>query len=70
MAYRVEVDRTRCCGSGLCTEAVPDVFEQDDDAVVVLLTPTPPGHQRLLIEDAAFACPAGAIRVVEEQPRP
>lgn len=66
MAYRVEVDQDRCCGSGLCAEAIPDVFDQDDNAVVVLLTSTPPDHQRFEIENAAFACPAGAIEVVGE----
>ena len=59
--FRVFVDRDRCCGSGLCADAVPAVFAQDDDGVVLLLDQTPPAGLRGDVEDARFACPSTAI---------
>jgi ferredoxin len=61
--YRVSADRDRCCGAGLCADAVPGVFAQDGDGVVHLLNPTPPASLRDDVEDAEFACPATAITI-------
>ncbi len=63
---RVIVDRDRCCGAGLCAQDLPQVFDQGDDAVVVLLNENPADELADDIEDVAFACPSGAIKVVRE----
>jgi ferredoxin len=61
---RVIVDRDACIGSGNCVLTVPDVFDQDEEGTVVLLTDDPIG-----LEDevslAALQCPAQAITVEE-----
>lgn len=64
---RITVDRDLCCGAGLCTAGAPAVFDQDDDAVVVLLDPTPAGPVWAAVEEAAFACPSGAIKIQNDE---
>ncbi|MGW1060056.1 ferredoxin [Micromonospora rubida] len=61
---RIEVDRDRCCGSGNCVLAAPEVFDQDQaDGLVLLLHPTPPPEWADRIRRAADLCPAGAIHL-------
>ncbi len=60
----VSVDPDRCCASGLCVLAVPEVFDQsDEDGTVVLLRPDPPHEIRAEVRRAADVCPAAAIRI-------
>ncbi|HEY0454020.1 ferredoxin [Actinophytocola sp.] len=61
--YRVSVDRDRCCGAGLCADALPTVFDQDDEGVVVLLDPAPGADLLADVAEAEFACPSRAITV-------
>jgi ferredoxin len=57
---RVEVDRERCVGAGMCALTAPEVFDQDDeDGRVVLLDPA--GAAGV----AAQVCPSGAITVFD-----
>lgn len=60
---RVEVDREKCCGAGHCVLLAPDVFDQRDDGVVVLLDarPNPPLHAA--VTEAAQVCPTAAIAI-------
>ncbi|HZM76980.1 MAG TPA: ferredoxin [Candidatus Limnocylindrales bacterium] len=37
-AFRISIDRDRCVGSGQCVMTGPDLFDQDDDGLVVLIT--------------------------------
>ncbi|MGX1778620.1 ferredoxin [Nocardia brasiliensis] len=60
---RVVVDFERCCGAGQCVVAAPEVFDQDDNGVVVLLTPEPPPQQHADVREAVKLCPAAAITV-------
>ncbi|MFI9644065.1 ferredoxin [Micromonospora sp. NPDC051925] len=61
---QVAVDRGRCCGSGNCVLAVPEVFDQDDaDGLVLLRDPAPRAALRERVQRAVDLCPAGAIRV-------
>ena len=34
---RIAADRDRCEGHGLCVDTAPEIYDLDDDAVVVLL---------------------------------
>lgn len=62
---RVEVDKDRCAGAGMCALTDPEVFDQDEaDGTVVLLDPSPSGEHREKAREAEQLCPAGAIRVV------
>jgi ferredoxin len=60
----VSVDEDKCCASGLCVLAVPQVFDQqDENGIVILLRPDPPQERRAEVRRAAGFCPASAIRI-------
>lgn len=58
---KLSADRDICIGSGLCVLANEDVFDQDDDGIVVLLNDQPVDDER--IRDAVRNCPSGALRI-------
>jgi len=60
MSYRAIVDPDECSAHGDCVEVAPQVFRLDDTAVVIGTAP-----YELLLE-AAEACPAVAISIVDE----
>ena len=61
---KVTVDQNKCVASGHCVLAAPDVFDQrDEDAIVVLLDPSPPDGLAEDVKQAAALCPALAITV-------
>ena len=61
---KVTVDQDKCVASGQCVLTVPDVFDQrDEDGIVVLLNPSPPGGLAEDVKQAAALCPALAITV-------
>lgn len=64
-AMRVTVDKDLCIGAGQCVVAAPDVFDQDDDGIVVLLTDSPTEGDREAVKEAEQMCPARVI-VVED----
>ncbi|MET7401032.1 ferredoxin [Dactylosporangium sp. NPDC005572] len=65
MKVRVELDR--CVGGGQCVLAAPDVFDQrDEDGLVILLQASPPTELHDAVREAAHACPALAIELLEE----
>jgi ferredoxin len=61
---KVTVDRDKCIASGQCVLTAPDVFDQrEEDGIVVLLNPSPPGGLAGDAKQAATLCPALAITV-------
>jgi ferredoxin len=64
---RVVADRDVCIGSGNCVLAAPAVFDQDEDAglVVVLSQEAVPQHLDA-VREAVAHCPSGALRLVED----
>ncbi|TFV66376.1 UNVERIFIED_ORG: ferredoxin [Bacillus sp. AZ43] len=62
---RVEVDREMCVGSGACEALAPDVFEVDDDGVLVVHRPEPADDEIRDVEDAVRACPTRALSLAE-----
>jgi ferredoxin len=62
---RIQADRGMCIGAGNCVLAAEDVFDQDDDATVVVLTETPSAEQEGRVKDAVAQCPSGALSLVE-----
>ncbi|MEU9344947.1 ferredoxin [Streptomyces sp. NPDC048278] len=62
---QVEVDQPRCVASGQCVLMAPDVFDQDDDGIVELLSGSPAPEQYDEVREAAAICPAAAIRLRE-----
>jgi ferredoxin len=59
---KMTVDRELCIGSGECVFAAPEVFDQDDDGFVIVLTESPDAHAEQVLA-AAHACPAKVIQV-------
>lgn len=58
---RVEVSRRLCCGAGMCALIAPEVFDQSDEGVVVLLDAHPPAALHAAAREAADQCPCSAI---------
>nr|UZH43261.1 TdmG [Streptomyces sp.] len=72
---RVLADPGRCIGAGQCVLTAPEVFDQDEDGLVVLLTESVTTvADAKLVREAEHLCPAAALRVtagtddVEGQP--
>lgn len=55
-----------CIASGACVRACPEVFDQDDEGMVVVLQEHPGPELRDRVLDAAKACPALVISVEDE----
>ena len=60
---RIVADRERCEGHGLCADVAPEVYELDDDAIVVLVHETVPPALDRKAEAGARVCPVAALRV-------
>ena len=60
---RVAADRDRCEGHGLCADTAPEVYDLDDDAVVVLRYEVVPPALERKAEGGARVCPVAALRV-------
>lgn len=60
---QVHADREVCIGAGLCVLAAGDVFDQDDDGIVVVLDERP--ADGAAVREAVENCPAGALSLVE-----
>lgn len=63
MTYIPVIDPNECSAHGDCVEIAPDVFRLDETAVVIGT-----GSDELILE-AAEACPAVAISVIDEETR-
>jgi 3-phenylpropionate/trans-cinnamate dioxygenase ferredoxin reductase subunit len=61
----VKADLNACQGYANCVVGAEDVFDIDDDGVVVLLRTTIEESERTRVEEAARSCPAAAL-VVED----
>ncbi len=58
---RVSADREICIQSGNCVMVAGDVFDQDDDGVVVVLTDEVSGDAEDRAQQAVNLCPAAAL---------
>jgi ferredoxin len=63
---KIEADRDRCIGAGMCVMTAEDVFDQDDDGIVVVLEVEVPAGHVAAAERAVASCPSGALRRIEE----
>lgn len=60
---RIELDRPRCEGHGLCEEAAPQLMHLDDEGELVIDSPEVDGDD---LEDARAAvriCPVAALKL-------
>jgi ferredoxin len=60
----VEVDRDVCIGAGMCVMNAPEVFDQDDEGIVVVLVPEVPAEHAAAAARAVASCPSGELRRV------
>lgn len=63
--FKVIVDRSRCCGYGLCAQLCPDVYKLDENGLVLENSETIPENLVEEAKEGASACPAEAL-VIEE----
>jgi ferredoxin len=67
---RIAADRDRCEGHGLCADTAPDVYDLDDDAVVVLRYEVVPAELERKAEAGARVCPVAALRIEQMSVQP
>ena len=61
---KVQVDRSKCIGSGQCVFTAPEVFDQgEEDGIVRLISDEPDLSLSADAKAAERNCPASAIRV-------
>ncbi len=58
---KIEAAPEVCIGAGNCVLAAPDLFDQDDDGVVVVLQAEVPPDQEDEALEAVERCPARAL---------
>ncbi|GAT74933.1 putative 3Fe-4S ferredoxin [Microbacterium sp. HM58-2] len=63
---KIQVDRARCTGIGICESISPDYFEVDDDGTLTIIREDADESDRAEVEEAVRSCPAAALRIVEE----
>ncbi len=63
MKILIELDL--CAGHAQCEDAAPEVFQVNDEGLVVVLMDNPPESLRDKVEDAARRCPTDVI-VIED----
>jgi ferredoxin len=63
---KIEADRARCIGAGMCVMTAEEVFDQDDDGIVVVLEAEVPAEHVAAAERAVESCPSGALRRIDD----
>lgn len=61
----ISVNTGACVGAGQCALVADELFDQDDDGIVLLLDAHPDPTMLPLAHRAASLCPARAITVSE-----
>ena len=62
---KAAVDRDKCIGSGMCTTIAPQLFDMDDDGVLIVIKETPASHEQRSLLDAVACCPVNALSATE-----
>lgn len=62
----LKADFGACQGYANCVVGAPDVYDIDDDGVVVVLKPEITEDERPRIEEAARSCPVSALTIEDE----
>ena len=63
---KVTIERHRCIGAGQCVLYAPELFEQDEEGLVVQLRDDLSESDREAIEGAVMSCPTGTLTLTEE----
>jgi ferredoxin len=62
---RISTDTSACIGAGQCALVAGDLFDQDDEGIVMLLDSQPAEGLHAAARRAAALCPARAISISE-----
>ena len=65
MVSKVSADRELCIQAGNCVMVASEVFDQDDDGIVVVLTEDVDGKAADHAREAVKLCPASALTLQE-----
>lgn len=60
---KIELDRAKCTGIGMCESVAPDFFEIDHDGELVVHRDDADGSELADVEAAVQACPTAALRL-------
>ncbi|MEO6886319.1 MAG: ferredoxin [Jatrophihabitantaceae bacterium] len=58
---QIRVDRDLCEANAVCCGLAPEVFELDDDEMLIILQPDPPTELLERVEKAIARCPKNAL---------
>lgn len=61
---KVEVDRKKCTGLGICESLAPVFFEVDDSGELLLLKEDIGSDELADVEEAVAGCPTEALRII------
>lgn len=61
---RIELDRPRCEGHGLCEEAAPQLMHLDDDGELIIDQPEISDEDLDAARDAVRVCPVAALSLI------
>jgi ferredoxin len=62
----ISLEKDKCITSGQCVLLAPQVFDQDDDGIVVLLADSPGPELQDSVREAASLCPAQLIHLSDD----
>ena len=63
---RITADRELCIQAGNCVMVAGEVFDQDDDGIVVILAEQVSGEHAERAREAVKLCPASALGMTED----
>lgn len=63
----VGADYAKCQGYANCIMAAPDVFDVDDEGVVVVLRGAVEDSERNRVDESVRSCPVAALTLTERQ---
>ena len=62
---KVQADRDVCIQAGNCVMVADNLFDQDDDGVVVVLVDEVPDGEEDKAREAVKLCPSQAVKIVD-----
>jgi len=63
---KITADTDLCIGAGNCVMVAAEVFDQDDDGIVVLRHETVSDSELEHVREAVKLCPSQALKLVED----